>query len=254
MAANPAAARLTEAHRQAQNRLGAVTVAQMLASWALLDLEDLDGTFPRWLQVVVPLVGAQRRISARLAANYLTTFRALELGVTPDTLTPALADLVDARALTTSMLVTGPVAIKTAAHRGVPLDQAADRAKAGTARAAMRHALDGGRQTVTDTVSADPAAQGWARATSGKTCGFCALLASRGPVYKSKASAAGSRTDLEGRHRVHDGCNCTFEPVYHQDAAWPSGARRYQELWRDATAGLGGQDAVKAFRKAVEAA
>lgn len=223
----------------------------MLAAWALLDPADLDGTFARWMQVVVPLVTGQRRTSAQLAAGYLSAFRLIESGAAP--FAPVLAADLDARALTTSMLVTGPVSVKAALGRGVLLDRAVEASQTRTAGAAMRHALDGGRETITSTVDADPAAHGWARATSGKSCGFCAMLASRGPVFKSKASAAGSRTDPEGRHKVHDACNCTFEPVYQRDAAWPAGARRYQEMWRDATAGLGGQDAVNAFRKAVAA-
>lgn len=196
MAADPAATALTEAHRQGQARLGANVVVQMLAASALLDPADLDGTFARWLQVVVPLVSIQRRVSAQLAAGYLAAFRAVELaGAEP--IPPLIAGVVDVKALTTSMLVTGPVTVKSALARGVLLDRAVEAAQTRTAAAAMRHVLDGGRQTITDTLEADPAAHGWARATSGKACGFCSMLASRGPAYKGEDTA---------RFEAHDGC------------------------------------------------
>lgn len=253
MAAEPAAARLTEAHRVAQNQLGAHTVAQVLATWALLDPDDLDGTFATWAAVVLPLLGQLRRTSAQLAANYLTAFRAIELGPgsTPSPL--VVAGDVNRQAAITSLLVTGPVAVKAALARGVPLERAADAARARAAAASMRHVLGGGRDTITESVAADDRAQGWARAASGSACHFCAMLASRGPVYKSQGAAAGGRQDPEGRHRVHDGCNCAFEPVYRSDAPWPAGSERYADLWRQAKASSGGGDVANEFRRLITA-
>ena len=46
----------------------------------------------------------------------------------------------------------------------------------------------------------------WRRVTDGNPCGFCAMLASRGPVYGS-AEKAGS-----GGNRYHARCGCTAEP------------------------------------------
>lgn len=240
MAATAEAARLTEAHRLAQIRLGAGVVARMHAAWRLLDVEDLDGTFPSWHEVVTALVQVSRRNSATLAANYLATFRALELGL-GTALNPVLAEAVNARALATSMLVTGPVSIRSALARGVSLEQAARTAEGRTAGAAMRHALDGGRQTLVRTTSSDRRALGWARATSGSPCAFCAMLASRGPVYGADA------VDF----KTHDHCSCVPEPVYRDDAAWPAGSRRLRELWDETTADTGGVDELTAFRRAL---
>lgn len=241
MAANPGAARLTETHRQTQARLAATVVTQVLAAWVVLDPDDLDGTTGPWVEVLRPLIAAGRRQSAALAATYLTTFRSLELGTLAGART-VLADQVDPRALLTSLIVTGPAAIRSARARGVVSATAIDTARAGVARAAMRHALGGGRDTITATVDADPRARGWARATSGRACGFCAMLAGRGPVYRGESSA---------RFEAHDGCNCTAEPVYRSDAPWPAGSRRYAELWAQAKgeAPGGGQEVVNAFRR-----
>lgn len=242
MAATVEASRLTEAHRLAQARLGVLTARQVLAAWPLLDFDDLDGSFGRWLLVVTRLVQAQRRASAALAAGYLTTFRTLELGITSEPFTPTLADPVDENSLSTSMLVTGPAALRSASARGVPFAKAVDLARAGSSRSAMRHALNGGRDTIAETIKADAKALGYARATSGRACAFCLMLASRGPVYKSAVS---------GDFHAHDGCGCSVEPVYRKDADWPAGGRAAQKMWKESTKGLSGQEAVNAFRQAV---
>lgn len=240
MAATATAARLTEAHRQAQLRLGAQTAAQMVAAWRIIDPEDLDATVEAWLRVTIPAVGAQKAASARLAAAYLRAYRGLEAG--PGQIVPALADNLDPRQALTSLTVTGPVKVKLATARGVPLATAAQLGRDGVARSAMRLALDGGRSTIVDTLRTDPQAHGWARATSGDPCAFCAMLASRGPAYSEESAG----------FEAHDGCSCTAEPVYDPAGDWPAGTRRYQDLWREAKAADG--DTTAAFRQLVEGA
>ncbi len=245
MAATAEASRLTEAHRLAQARLAARTIAQALAAWALLDPEDLTGTTARWLSVVLPILSAQRRISATLAANYLTTFRTMELGAATPAFAAVLADTLDVKAVTTSLVVTGPGKVRQALTRSVDLAQALDLGKVSSARAASRHVLNGGRSTIIDTVAADKRALGWARATSGKTCHFCALLAGRGPVYKGEDTAD---------FKAHDSCNCTTEPVYRRDAEWPAGSRRFAEQYQEAKAATPpGEDVTNTFRRLLAA-
>lgn len=240
MAATVPARRLTEAHRLAQARLGAETVVAMRAAWGVLDVDDLDGTTERWLTVARPIITTQRRQSALLSANYLRTFKALELGAgasTPIVLAGAAA--VDA--VTTSLLVTGPVTVKKAIARAVTLDQAMTLGSTRSAGAAMRHVLNGGRDTTQGTLDEDPQAFGWARATSGTPCAFCAMLASRGPVYKEETTAT---------FDPHDACNCQPEPVYRRDADWPAGTRQYADLWQQARDADG--DTTIAFRRLIE--
>ena len=242
MAATTEAARLTEAHRLAQSRLGADLVRQLRRVWSMLDPADLNGTFADWLAVVTPLIQAQRGSSAALAANYLIAFRTLELGV-GGTFTPTLAARADPRAIATSMLVTGPASIRSALARSVPLERALDTAEARCSAAAMRHALNGGRDTIVETARSDRRMVGWARATSGQPCAFCAMLASRGPVYG---------TDV-AEFKAHDHCTCAPEPVYRDDAEWPRGSRRLRDVWDESTEGLSGNDALNAFRRALSA-
>jgi len=266
VAAVAEAAQLTETHRLAQARLGAVTVENLVKSFVLLDPSDIAGTSPRWLRAAMAIIGVRRSMSATLAANYLTLFRAIEADdLAP--LLPVLAETVTAAQLATSLTVTGPVALRRALAHDLPLRTALDRAAAGSARAGMRHALNGGRETVLATVNEDPGALGYFRVTSGNPCAFCAALASRGAVYKTRASAArvGGRMGFEDRgdedqgrgqrgrfsnrlgsgqtstlrqrgtraigDRYHDNCSCTPEPIYRPDADWPAGSRQYADLW-----------------------
>lgn len=194
---------LTEAHRRAQNRIGATTVAQMRAAWPLLDTSDLDGSFGRWLAVVVPLIQSNRRRSATTAASYAAALRALVTGPS-ELVVPRLADAVERGRIETSMLVTGPASLRNNLAKAMPLRRAVDIAQSRSAAAAMRHVLDGGRQTLVQAVRDDDRAVGWERVTSGKACAFCLMLAGRGAVYGADSA------DFE----AHDGCSCSAEPVY----------------------------------------
>lgn len=241
MAATREARRLTEAHRLAQARLGAQLVAQLGRVWPLLDPEDIDGTVERWLTAALPLVRLSRASSARLAANYLETFRALELGLEAGRFTAELAEDIPESQITTSLVVTGPARIRRGSALLRPLGPTVRTALAESAAAGMRHALNGGRDTILATTTADSKALGWARAASGKACHFCAMLASRGPVYGE--STVGFRS--------HDHCSCSAEPVYRRDAAWPAGSERYADLWRQARDE--GGDTTAAFRRLLAA-
>lgn len=194
---------LTEAHRLAQLRLGALTIRQLQALFRLLDPDDLDGSFEDWLTTIVTVIQAQRATSARLAAAFLVEHRQLAL---PDAerLTPVLAAAADPKAIAVSMLVTGPISIRSNLARRVDIGKALDIAKARTAAAGMRHALNGGRDTITSTIAADKRTLGYQRVTSAKACDFCSMLASRGAVYGAESAT----------FEAHDGCSCAAEPVY----------------------------------------
>lgn len=241
MAATATAAQLTEAHRLAQLRIGVDTVHRLRAAWPLLNPDDLDGSFEAWLRVASALIGRNRDVSGQVAAAYLAAFRIFELGPAP--YTPLIAGPANPEALATSMLVTGPISIRKNLGNGLTVAQALDIAEAGSAAAGMRYALNGGRDTITGSVAADPKALGWSRAASGHACSFCAMLAGRGPVYSEGS------VDFA----AHDHCSCTAEPVYRTDGAWPAGSREYRDLWEQSTDGLGGADARNAFRQALTA-
>lgn len=98
-----------------------------------------------------------------------------------------------------------------------------------------------GRQTIVDSVQADRKARGWAREVEPGACSFCALLATRGAVYRSERSASFSS---------HDHCRCQPVPVF--GAYEPTAqVREWQALYRTSTAGLRGAAARNAFRQAL---
>lgn len=237
MATSEVGARLTEAHRLSQVRLGALAVEQVRRAWPVLTGSGLAD----WLALVEPIVRAQRRASARLAGAYVSGFRAAELGTADPSFRPVLTPDVNSTRLRASLTVTGPVAIRQKVARGKALDVAMGEADVKSSLAAMRHVLNGGRETIIATTTADDKAHGWARVLrGGDSCAFCATLAARGPVYAQEA------VDFHS----HDSCKCSAEPTYSREADWPSGSRQaqasYDEAQKDRRAG---ESSVNAFRR-----
>lgn len=248
MAVTAEGARLTEAHRAAQGRLSAATLRDVVAVWRLLDPAALDRSFPTYARTAAALIAARRSESASLSAAYLRAFRHAE-GVTAP-LSVALAEALASEAAMTSLLVTGPVAVKVAVRAGQPVERATATALTQAAGAVLRHVQNGGRETIDRTVERDERALGYARVTDGRPCAFCAMVASRGAVYKSETTAQ-YRDD--GR-KYHDKCGCGVEPVYARDGyALPGAAAKWADLWSEATAGHSGDAAIAAFRAAYKA-
>lgn len=201
MATTQLGATATRLHRAAQDVVAARYQRLIRQAWQLLDPEDVDGTTAVWLAVVLPLIMAGRDASAAAATAYLTTF-ALAEGVTPPAVVvPAAA--VARRAAETSLRVTGPVGIKALTAHGWEVRAAAAAMARLMAGAAKRHILNGGRQTITETIKAAPNVGGWRRVGVG-SCEFCRMLIGRGEVYDADAA----------RFASHDNCNCSAEPAY----------------------------------------
>lgn len=87
---------------------------------------------------------------------------------------------------------------------------------------------------------ADRTTIGYARvSTTGRPCSFCAMLISRGPVYKSVESGFYKSSPSEPglKEKYHDDCKCQIYPVHNQDQ-WESVPRfemskDLQRLWSD---------------------
>lgn len=199
MAATDLGARLTRAQREAQLRLRAGLLRELALLWPLLDVQRLDETFPAWSAAVSTLVRMRYDNSAGIAARYLASFREAELGralhVTP-------AGRMPARQLATSLLVTGPVAVKRLRRGGLDAVAAGRQAFVLHSGSASRLALAGGRQTINDSVKSDRRARGFERVTSGgNSCAFCEDLAGQGVSEDTEPA-------------FHDHCACTIEPAY----------------------------------------
>lgn len=253
MAATATGTQLTEQHRQAQLALRAAFMHELTRLWPLINLDKLDETAAEWIGLVTDLILTYRTQSVDRALAYYDSFRRAETGK-PLTQRGSYRSLVTAKpaAIRTSLLVTGPIGMKSRIGKGIHPDIAKAKALVDVSGAASRHVLEGGRQLVTEAVAKDKVAIGYARVTDSDPCAFCAMLASRGPVYKSRESALTRRVPGENElHRYHDHCACQVEAVYSTTAEWPGRGREFEQLWIDSTAGK--KDALKAFREAYEA-
>lgn len=125
-----------------------------------------------------------------------------------------------------------------------------------------RHALEPARETA-QAIGEDELLDGygWARVLVGAySCSFCAMLASRGPVYTSRAAATGrggSPLDLfhtpylnKNGKRVGGNCDC-IAALVPRHKSW-EGERAYlalEDLWQRTTEGFSNDDARNAFRR-----
>jgi hypothetical protein len=129
-------------------------------------------------------------------------------------------------AIETSLYVTGPVVVRTQIAKGASLEAAKQAGLAGTLAAGKRIMLDAGRGVLLEAARRDKNIRGWARVSDGDPCAFCAMLISRGPVYRTEASAA---------FRAHDRCGCSVRLVYRTDVdrGWSTQADALRRLWDD---------------------
>lgn len=190
---------LTVMHRRQQLALRKATIARMEKIWPALDWADLDRTYPEFAAEVAALVTNDRKVSSGLAAAYLRAFRVAS-GLSGDIriVVPPMAP----EQFKTSLRVTSLVAAKKSAERLVDPNVAMTNALTQASGAMARLVLNGGRETVTQTIRGDSDAVGWRRVLGGGGCDFCRLLAGR--VYPR------DNADFD----AHGKCGCTSEPVY----------------------------------------
>jgi hypothetical protein len=190
---------LTVMHRRQQLALRKTTIAQVAKLWPALDWADLDRTYPGFAAEVAALVSKNRKTSSGLAAAYLRAFRVAS-GLSGDVriVVPQMAP----EQFKTSLRVTSLVAAKKSAARLVPADIAMTNALTQSSGEMARLVLNGGRETVNETIRNDGEARGWRRVLGTGGCDFCVKLAGR--VYP---------TDNAG-FDAHGNCGCTSEPVY----------------------------------------
>jgi len=193
---------LTQRHRAQQLLLRRATVQGVTKAWPALDWDRLDATYPALAVDLARLVELNRRTSAGLAAAYLREFRrAQRVGGTAriDLARPLIVDQFNASLSTTSI-----AALKKAASEGTVAEVAMANALTLVQGSMSRLVLNASRETITQTLAADPRARGYRRVLGGGGCDFCQMLAGRGGVYSAETA------DFE----AHDRCGCTAEPVY----------------------------------------
>lgn len=258
---------LVSRHRAAQGRIAALTAAEMLQIWPVLVRGGrVEANVAQWLSLALALMARRRAQSAALGAQFATLYRALG-GAAPDSFTPTPAVELNLEAARTSLIVLGPTAYRRELARQVgvgprdltPQDLVERRVAQGiqaklaanVARASIRHVQNGARETLDDVIKNDRAVIGYFRSTSAEPCYFCALLASRGPVYvEDSFEDSDPRFTGPGNQKVHDACGCMLLPMYRraetdEDRAALGRYREYDALWR-------ANPSILAFRQAYE--
>lgn len=165
--------------------------------WASLDLSRPERVRDELLRFVPALTTTYGEAAAVVAADWYDAVRA--------------ADGVAGR-FTASLADPFPVEFVQSRVRfgaGHLFTDAPVQALAFLAGVVQEYALQPGRDTVSRSALADPAASGWERrATGATTCRFCRLLIGRGGVYRKESAS----------FAAHGGCDCLAVP------SWDPGA------------------------------
>jgi hypothetical protein len=215
----------------------------------LMNPAKIDDSWPVVRAALIPAVQQAREQSTALARSaYMEARR--DAGVpdedfTPEGPLPLLLDRLEG-----ALDVTGPVEFKRAIAAGKNPQQAMDAAAVRMVGTTQYLALEGGRQAMQRSISADKSATGWSRVTDADPCAWCAMLASRGPVYKSAKTAGDPR---RGGNSYHDHCACQAWPAFTLDEPFIGIAEKLYDDWLQVTRGRGGKHAVNAFRRWWEA-
>lgn len=274
---------LDETHRarQAQNAVAVQKlVAQLFAR--MVDPKNITGTSQQWLSQSIVAIMRGRQSAWLLASAYATAVRRLQVpDAEPFTLPPP--EPVSREKLIRSLMYTGPGKLAVdLAKTPEPLEpdqgdsrvewqryereleqynqrikEAPIKAAMAASAAAYRHVSDGGRDATLTVVQNDPLAVGYIRITRPQPCGFCFMLASRGPVYSEDSfSASDPRFEGDGEAKAHDSCGCAMRPVYGGKSTkhWTETARKAEALWLTHGAPYSGARARNEFAKAAREA
>lgn len=202
MALTAEGAALTASNQRQQLALAVRAVGASKPIW-----ERVLSSQSVWLAAQLEILRRYHSQSQDLTEAYVEAYRVAE-GVASASIERIAFPLQE---MTSVALVGGPYEVKNFIGKGASADVAMGKGFNKFSGLLRRQVLSGGRMMIDATTAGDSNAIGWRRVTDGNPCAFCAMLASRGPVYRSaeKASAvAGSGL------RYHRHCGCTAEIVY----------------------------------------
>lgn len=243
MASTPEGRLLTRRHRAAQLALRATVLREIQQLWGTVEPTALARTVEPWAVASATLVVERNRRSSTVASRYVQQLRSVE-GVAGSVMI-SLPPPPERRVAVEVLRGAAISGIVNARRRGLSPQAAAMNGLVKASGSASSLTLAGGRDTIMDSVSSDRRAVGWMRVTSGDPCAFCAMVASRGPIYKEDS------VDFE----THDHCACEPEPVYDGSAftdrsQWPETSRQLRDTWDEVASDA--EDPLNAFRRAIE--
>lgn len=250
--------------------MAALTLRVRQAWRAAIRPQNTGELAEEWVRRMIPLILAYRARSAALArVSYREQRAAAAPGAPP--MPSVEPDDLPVEALEAALTATGVAEYLEALHeRGATPEQALERSATTVAGAAAKHALDGGRSYIRRAIERDVVAVGWYRVVKAGCCAFCAVLASRGAVYKQDSFAdSDPRFEGDGEEKVHDHCACTLAPLYSRSQEVDERNRDLQAFWYQAVKAdaedvakgrapyvgftFSGKEALNSFRRKYEA-
>ena len=274
MAHTEKGAQLTASHHEAQMSLSASLVDVIRDLFlSIFDVNDIDGSSAKFIAEAVPIVVRARELSTEMATTYLDAFRKVELtslvdsthldptdpltvprGVLEDMVSEDLLEEEDLKRLTGDLVGSMPSAGQVARElhssgaavakkklaAGSSTDEAVDVAAKAVAAKVVQQVADGGRAPLLqETERGSHGCVGYARVVDDDPCAFCAMLASRGAVYRANSfEDSNSLFSGDGRFKVHPGCGCTLEPIYGgRITGLPPESKKLMDEWAEIAAG-----------------
>lgn len=201
-------------HRTAVSDIATLGIAELVAEWPGLPLDEPEAMRQVLADLLADLTETYAASAAALGADWYDSLRA-EANA-PGTFVARLPDLPGREQIEAS-----------ASYAASALYVDTDKALADMAAITDRIIAEADRAAIEVSVEADPAEPRWARVAQPGACAFCALLASRGPAYRTEETAGLAK---HGR-RYHEHCGCVATPV------WPDETFElpdYAEPWIDA--------------------
>ena len=211
---------LTDLYRRRTLALHSQTIRDVTRFYRIWQLND-PATYAAMEQALIAVAQNRGMQAAALAANYYEAFRAFEVPAGRLVSIPLASPPPDEQ-IRAAISATARAGVLNGLQAGQPYEQAMANGLVRVSGAVSRLALNTGRDTVQQEVKRDPKALGWSRVAGGECCAFCAMLCSRGPVYKEES------VDFE----AHDHCACVVEPHY-AGSDWPPQSVAFRSLWDD---------------------
>jgi hypothetical protein len=211
---------------------------------ALFSTNDPGSSWPAVKMAVAAMVRDRRAQSAADAGKYYQRVRhSADL--------PGLAQIADPVDLNPDRLdatldITGIGMYQRALAAGKAASDALDASAVTLSGSTSRLALEGGRTVLENTILTDSDALGWARIGGPSPCAWCAMLISRGAVYKSGKTAG---DEMQGGTKYHDHDGCQAVPIFDSDHPHVQRADELYDQWIQETAGTSGKDAINAWRR-----
>lgn len=218
---------LTEKHRKGQAGIVKRMLKVLLGIWdEEADYRNIDQSSLSFARRAAPEVMKFRAVSREYSKDYLVNFRDLEV---PEADRKPIADVVDNYSLEDAlqeMWTAARASMKKVSAKGYNTQDGLEAGRNAVSGKATKLVADGGRKVIKDDIDRGNGPVGYARVVDADPCAFCAMLASRGVSYTGyladgeglyrtdSFAASNSRFVGKGDFKVHDGCQCTMEPVY----------------------------------------